>query len=59
MVFRLNFSHGTYGERDWQIATICRYVAERGKSVAIVQVLQGPKIHLGDIQDNHYETIDK
>ncbi len=53
--FRLNFSHGTYDERDQQIATIRRYAAERGKSVAIVQDLQGPKIRLGDIQDNHYD----
>ena len=54
--FRLNFSHGTYDERDQQIATIRRYAAERGKSVAIVQDLQGPKIRLGDIQDNHYDV---
>ncbi|MCR5572798.1 MAG: pyruvate kinase [Candidatus Saccharibacteria bacterium] len=54
--FRLNFSHGTYDERDQQIATIRRYAAERGKSVAIVQDLQGPKIRLGDIQNNHYDV---
>lgn len=54
--FRLNFSHGTYDERDNQIATIRRYAAERGKSVAIVQDLQGPKIRLGDVQDNHYDV---
>lgn len=54
--FRLNFSHGTYDERDNQIAIIRRYAAERGKSVAIVQDLQGPKIRLGDVQDNHYDV---
>lgn len=54
--FRLNFSHGTYDERDRQIAIIRRYAAERGKSVAIVQDLQGPKIRLGDIKDNHYDV---
>ncbi|MBR6168973.1 pyruvate kinase [Candidatus Saccharibacteria bacterium] len=54
--FRLNFSHGTYEERDQQIATIRRYAAERGKSVAIVQDLQGPKIRLGDVQNNHYDV---
>jgi len=53
--FRLNFSHGTYDERDRQIATIRRFAAERGKTVAIVQDLQGPKIRLGDILDNHYD----
>ena len=54
--FRLNFSHGTYDERDRQIAIIRRYAAERGKSVAIVQDLQGPKIRLGDIKNNHYDV---
>ncbi len=54
--FRLNFSHGTYDERDNQIAIIRRYAAERGKCVAIVQDLQGPKIRLGDIKDNHYDV---
>ena len=53
--FRLNFSHGTYDERDSQIAIIRRYAAERGKSVAIVQDLQGPKIRLGDLKGNHLD----
>ena len=54
--FRLNFSHGTYDERDEQIRLIRKYAAERGKSVAIVQDLQGPKIRLGDVKDNHYDV---
>ncbi len=54
--FRLNFSHGTYDERDEQIRIIRKYAAERGKSVAIVQDLQGPKIRLGDIKDNHLDV---
>ncbi len=53
--FRLNFSHGTYDERDEQIRIIRKYAAERGKSVAIVQDLQGPKIRLGDIKNNHLD----
>ena len=53
--FRLNFSHGTYDERDEQIRIIRKYAAERGKSVAIVQDLQGPKIRLGEIQNNHMD----
>lgn len=53
--FRLNFSHGSYDERDEQIRIIRKYAAERGKSVAIVQDLQGPKIRLGDIKGNHYD----
>lgn len=54
--FRLNFSHGSYDERDEQIRIIRKYAAERGKSVAIVQDLQGPKIRLGDIKNNHYDV---
>lgn len=53
--FRLNFSHGSYDERDEQIRIIRKYAAERGKSVAILQDLQGPKIRLGDIKDNHLD----
>ncbi len=53
--FRLNFSHGSYEERDEQIRIIRKYAAERGKSVAILQDLQGPKIRLGDIKDNHLD----
>ena len=53
--FRLNFSHGTYDERDEQIKIIRKYAAERGKSVAIVQDLQGPKIRLGELKGNHLD----
>lgn len=53
--FRLNFSHGSYDERDEQIRIIRKYAAERGKSVAILQDLQGPKIRLGDVKDNHLD----
>lgn len=54
--FRLNFSHGTYDERDAQIKMIRHYAAERGKSVAILQDLQGPKIRLGDLKDEEMEV---
>ncbi len=53
--FRLNFSHGTYDERDEQIRIIRKYAAERGKSVAILQDLQGPKIRFGNVNDNHVD----
>lgn len=46
--FRLNFSHGTYEERDRQIAWIRKASKEYGKPVAIIQDLCGPKIRLGD-----------
>ena len=50
--FRLNFSHGTYEERDQQIAWIRSATAKTGKPVAILQDLQGPKIRLGNLTEN-------
>ncbi|MDR3298213.1 MAG: pyruvate kinase [Candidatus Nomurabacteria bacterium] len=50
--FRFNFSHGNYEERDEQLAIVRKYASERGKSVAVLQDLQGPKIRLGIIKDN-------
>ncbi|HEX4662485.1 MAG TPA: pyruvate kinase [Candidatus Saccharimonadales bacterium] len=47
--FRLNFSHGTYEERDRQIPWIRQASKELGKPVAILQDLQGPKIRLGEL----------
>ena len=53
--FRLNFSHGSYEERDEQIRIIRKYAEERGRNVAILQDIQGPKIRFGDLKDDHYE----
>ena len=53
---RLNFSHGDYVERDQQIAWIREAAEKKGRSVAILQDLQGPKIRLGNLKDNHYDV---
>lgn len=45
---RLNFSHGSFEEREQQIKWIRKAALEYGKPVAIIQDLQGPKIRLGD-----------
>lgn len=50
--FRLNFSHGSYEERDQQITWIREATAKIGKPVAILQDLQGPKIRLGNLSEN-------
>ncbi|HRN97166.1 MAG TPA: pyruvate kinase [Candidatus Saccharibacteria bacterium] len=50
--FRLNFSHGTYEERDEQIKWIREATSKTGKPVAILQDLQGPKIRLGILNEN-------
>lgn len=53
---RLNFSHGDYDERTEQIKWIREASAKTGKPVAILQDLQGPKIRLGALKDNHFEV---
>ena len=52
---RLNCSHGTSEERDEQIKWIRDAAKKKGRSVAILQDLQGPKIRLGAIVDNHLD----
>lgn len=54
--FRLNFSHGANEERNEQIAWIREASAKANKHVAILQDLQGPKIRLGALVDNHFEV---
>lgn len=50
--FRLNFSHGSYEERDQQLEWIRTASTKLGKPVAILQDLQGPKIRLGNLSEN-------
>ena len=52
---RLNCSHGSNEERDQQIKWIRAAADKKGRSVAILQDLQGPKIRLGMIKDNHLD----
>ena len=52
---RLNCSHGSNEERDQQIKWIRAAAAKKGRSVAILQDLQGPKIRLGMLKDNHLD----
>ncbi len=47
---RLNFSHGSYEERERQIKWIRKASREYGKPIAIIMDLQGPKIRLGDFE---------
>ncbi len=52
---RLNCSHGSNEERDQQIQWIRDAATKKGRSVAILQDLQGPKIRLGVLKDNHLD----
>ncbi|MBR2855337.1 pyruvate kinase [Candidatus Saccharibacteria bacterium] len=52
---RLNCSHGSDEERHQQIEWIRAAAKKKGRSVAILQDLQGPKIRLGILKDNHLD----
>ena len=48
-IVRLNFSHGTYEQFKKIVKNIRELEKETGKTVAILQDLQGPKIRLGEL----------
>lgn len=48
-VARLNFSHGTYEEHARNIQLLRDLAHETGKSIAIMQDLQGPKVRIGEV----------
>lgn len=54
--FRLNCSHGSNEERDKQIEWVRQASKKFHKPVAILQDIQGPKIRLGEIVDNHFDV---
>lgn len=55
---RLNFSHGTYEKMDEFIGWIREAAEKKGRSITILQDLQGPKIRLGQIQDNYHDIAE-
>lgn len=54
--FRFNFSHGSHEERLDQIKWIRDASIANGRSIAVLQDLQGPKIRLGVLNDNRYDV---
>lgn len=54
--FRMNFSHGDYAEREQQIKWVREASRKRGKIVAILQDLQGPKIRLGNLNQEKVDV---
>mgnify|MGYP006288177105 FL=1 len=48
-VVRLNFSHGTHEDHRRIYATVREVEAKVGRSIAVMQDLQGPKIRLGKL----------
>lgn len=51
-VFRLNFSHGTHEDHAGRFAIIRKLERETGRPIAILTDLQGPKLRVGDFQDD-------
>ena len=48
-VARINFSHGTHATHERAISLVRQLAAERGRPVAILGDLQGPRIRIGDL----------
>ncbi|OFX43469.1 MAG: pyruvate kinase [Bacteroidetes bacterium GWA2_30_7] len=57
-VFRINFSHGTHEEHLKEIQLINEVRSEIDTKVAILADLQGPKIRIGEVENNHLDLIE-
>lgn len=51
-VFRLNFSHGTHADHQKTIEMVRELNEELGTNVALLQDLQGPKIRVGQVEND-------
>ena len=56
-VARLNFSHGSHRDHKSSIESLRRVAAEEGKSICILQDLQGPKIRTGTLKNHQPVTL--
>ena len=56
-VARLNFSHGSHHDHENSIETLRRVATEEGRSICILQDLQGPKIRTGALKDHQPVTL--
>src|SRR5688572_18212865 len=53
-VARINFSHGTHDQHARTIAMVRELAAERGRPVAILGDLQGPRIRIGALSTSRF-----
>lgn len=51
-VFRLNFSHGSHDDHEKSIKLIQELNTELGSHTAILVDLQGPKLRIGEVENN-------
>lgn len=56
-VARLNFSHGTHDEHAQRIRMLREVAARKGRPLALLQDLQGPKIRTGSLVDRTPVTL--
>src|SRR3989441_967592 len=52
-VARLNFSHGSHADHARSIKSLRHAATEEGRTICILQDLQGPKIRTGMLKDHH------
>ncbi len=57
-VFRLNFSHGSHEEHLARIQKIRKINQEQGKTISILQDLQGPKIRTGMVEGGQVMLVE-
>ena len=55
-VFRLNFSHGTHEDKAQVIEHIRNINDTLGLTISILGDLQGPKLRVGEIENNHLDV---
>ena len=56
-VFRLNFYHGTHEDHQKVIDIINEINEEMGSNICMLQDLQGPKIRIGQVENDGVEII--
>ncbi len=56
-VFRLNFSHGTHDIHEEVVGFIRKINKDNGLNLGILQDLQGPKIRVGEVENNGVEIV--
>ena len=56
-VFRLNFSHGTHEDKQKIIDFIRLINSTEPYNIAILGDLQGPKLRVGEIENNHLDLV--
>src|SRR6266542_3012577 len=57
-VFRINFSHGDYAIVEQQVNYIREINRKLGTHISILGDLQGPKLRIGEVENNSVELVE-